>query len=194
MARPAPTPPIIPVRSTQPPSRPAPGAERVPTVAPPVAGFLPTQAAPPAQTPPRPAGAQTLPPAPQPATSWQNVKLDVTISDSLNVDTQTTKTVSMLILDGRSGQIRSTSSGGLINIDASPSVRPDGRIYLRLTVEYRPELSAAQAQQAGTSRIAQFNESLALIVANGKPILASQSADPRGDRKVSLEVTATVAR
>jgi hypothetical protein len=100
----------------------------------------------------------------------------------------------MLIMDGRSGQIRSTSDGGLINIDASPSVRPDGRIYLRLTVEYRPELSAAQAQQAGTSRIAQFNESLALIVANGKPILASQSADPRSDRKVSLEVTATVAR
>ena len=205
-----PTPPpsrTTPTPASAPTTPPVPGVKPPSTtpakVAMPPSGQVPsvpvpsTRFAPPAQQTPRPGGTPT---APTPATaatqgtSWQNVRLEVTISDSLNVDTQTKKTVSMLILDGRNGQVRSTSEGGLINIDANPQVRPDGRIYLRLTVEYRPELSAQQAQAHGTSRVAQFNESLALVVADGKPIVASQSADPRSDRKVTLELTATVQK
>ena len=42
--------------------------------------------------------------------------------------------------------------------------------------------------------VAGFSESLNLLVADGKPIVASQSADPRSDRKVTIEVTATVLK
>jgi hypothetical protein len=201
-SRPAPTPATAP--TTPPPAGVRPPSTTPPKVATPPSRDVPsipvpsTRFAPPAgQQTPRPVGTPSAPSVPlatTQSTSWQNVRLDVTISDSLNVDSLTKKTVSMLILDGRNGQVRSTSEGGLINIDANPQVRPDGRIYLRLTVEYRPELSAQQAQAAGTSRVAQFNESLALVVADGKPIVASQSADPRSDRKVTLEVTATVLK
>jgi hypothetical protein len=90
--------------------------------------------------------------------------------------------------------VRSTSDSGLINVDARPTIRPDGRIYLQLGFEYRPELTAQQAQQTGTSRIAMYNETLNLVVSDGKPILASQSADPRSDRKVVIEITATVVK
>jgi hypothetical protein len=126
--------------------------------------------------------------------SWQNVKLDVTISDSLVPGTENRKMVSMLILDGLSGQVRSSAGEGLINIDARPTVRPDGRIWVQLTIEYRPELSGQQLQQAGLSRTALFSESLALLVADNKPVMASQSADPRSDRKVAIEIMAAVVK
>ena len=166
--RPSPTPATAPttppVPGVKPPST-TPDKVSVPTSGQvPSIGVPSTRFAPAASQTPRPGGGPTTPAVPAAATqgtSWQNVRLDVTISDSLNVDTQTKKTVSMLILDGRNGQVRSTSEGGLINIDANPQIRPDGRIYLRLTVEYRPELSAQQAQAHGTSRVTQFNESLA---------------------------------
>jgi len=203
-------PPSLP-QTAPPPSTPRPGVTGLP--APPSGVGTPA----PAQTPagprgaaptPRPGGtpggyvpaAPTAPAAMSQATSWQNIKVEVAISDSLYADVQSKKTVSMIILDGRAGQVRSTGGDGLINVDARPAVRPDGRIYLQLSVEYRPELTNQQSQQVRTAqpgealRITTFSESLALIVSDGKPILASQSADPRSDRKVSLEVTATVVK
>ena len=128
-------------------------------------------------------------------TSWQNVKLEIKISDSLNAGSpENGKVVSMLILDGRSGQVRSTSDSGVINVDARPTIRPDGRIYLQLGMEYRPELTTQMAQQGGGRNIAMYNETLNLVVSDGKPIIASQSADPRSDRKVVIEITATVVK
>ena len=90
---------------------------------------------------------------------------------------------------------RSTGGNSIINIDAAPTVRPDGRIYLHLTLEYQPELSQQQNEQmkgTGPSRITMFSESLSLVVADGKPLVASQSADPRSERRVSVEITATI--
>ena len=137
--------------------------------------------------------------APSGPTSWQNVKLDVKISDSLNSDTQHSKTMTVLCLDGNSSQVRSQSGDGLINIDARPAIRPDGRIYLQLILEYRPDFGGSAAGSSGGSSgaargTAGFSESLNLLVADGKPIVASQSADPRSDRKVTVEVTATVVK
>jgi len=80
----------------------------------------------------------------------------------------------------------------LINIDAKPTVRPDGRIWVQLTIEYRPELTVQQTQQSGSSRVAGFSESLSVVVIDGKPMVASQSADPKSDRKVMIELTATI--
>ena len=72
------------------------------------------------------------------------------------------------------------------------TVRGDGRILVQLTIEYRPELTAQQTQQSGSSRVAGFSESLSVVVTDGKPMVASQSADPKSDRKVSVEITAAV--
>jgi len=153
----------------------------------------------PAQGTPRPGGTpQGAPAAAAPAsqaTSWQNVKLEIKISDSLNPGSaENVKVVSMLILDGRSGQVRSGSDSWLINVDARPTIRPDGRIYLQLGIEYRPELTAQQSQSGASRNPTMYNESLNLVVADGKPLVASQSADPRSDRKVVVEITASVIK
>lgn len=145
-------------------------------------------------------GTTSKPPTPAPkasaavATSGQNIRVDLVITDSLVADTQAKKAVSMLLLDGYRGQVRSTGGSGVLNVDARPRLQKDGKILVDLTLIYQPELTAQQAQEAGTSRIAVFNESLVLMVVDGQPIVASQAADPRSDRKVSLEVTATVLK
>src|SRR5262249_26592861 len=114
--------------------------------------------------------------------------------------------VSMLMADTRSGRVRSTLNVAIlekddtqtyrsigINVDAVPEVRSDGKIFLNLTVQYTPDgpyiaLNSTQAKPADV------NESFSVLLPDGKQTLLSQSADPRSDRKVTLEVTATVVK
>jgi hypothetical protein len=133
----------------------------------------------------------------------QNVRVDLTITDGTglrNTDAAAVKVVTMLVADGRQGRIRSsnnvrTGDGEgrqiLINVDAIPSVRADGRIELSLTIEYTPDLPQAATASPRPSSI---TESLTVLVADGKSTLISQSADPATARKVMVEVTATVIK
>ena len=174
----APAPPAT-TRQGQPTSRP--GVVPQP-MAPPTGGAVPAAV----QTPPAPRA--ELP------SSWQNVKLEVSITDTFSATMQTKKAVTLLVLDGRSGQVRAQGGNGVLNVDAAPTIRPDGRIYLRLTVEYQPELTQEQMTQAGSGRTGYLNESLYIVISEGKPVTVSQSADPRNDRRVMMEVTATVIK
>jgi len=136
-------------------------------------------------------GAQGTPVAPQPASQqappqymWQNIKLDLTITDAASATAQVRKVLVLHIADGRNGQVRSQSEQGLINVDARPQVRPDGKtILLQLTVEYRPSVTSSL-----------FSESLSAMLVDGKPLVLSQTVDPSGDRKVSVEVVATIQK
>ena len=113
----------------------------------------------------------------------QNVRLDVAITDSAEKTQK--KVISMLMADGESGRIRSTNNVGVLNVDGNSRVAPDGRIHVWITIEYMPDRSAATTN---------LNQSISLMVAAGKPTLISQSADPGTDRKVAVEVTATVVK
>jgi hypothetical protein len=155
---------------------------------------------PPGSGAPAPAAPPMQQPRPEPPSTWQNIRIEVGISDSFSAEVQAKKTVSMIVLDGRSGQVRSTGGNSIMNIDAAPTIRPDGRIYLHLTLEYMPELSNQQQEQmrasqnAAAGRMTMYSESLSLVIADGKPLMASQSADPRSERRVSVEVTATILK
>jgi hypothetical protein len=193
VAAPQQTPPPGQQPAAAPPTMPAPGQQGQRGQQ----GGRQGQPPPPGSTRTTPVAPAVMPPRPEPPSSWQNVKIEVSISDTVTADVQTRKTVSMIILDGRSGQIRSGASNSLINVDAQPTVRQDGRIYLHVTVEYQPELTAQQNQtliKDGIGRLPILIESLALILVDGKMMVASQSADPRGDRKVTVEITATVQK
>lgn len=136
-------------------------------------------------------------PKPSPArydlASLQNVRVEVTLTDSLQTEGPSKKTVTMMVVDNNGGQIRSQGPGNYsLSVDASPHLRPDNRIYLALTIFYVPEPSGQAGQQVRTP--ANLNESVSVILSDGKPMMISQSADPRGDRKVTVEVTATVVK
>ena len=174
--------PAAPAQTTPPPGR---GQGR---------GMPPPTTTPPTLPPPGQAPGQNQP-RPEPPSSWQNVKIDIVVVDSSTPEPQNRKSVSMLVLDGRSGAVRSSAApNSNINVDASPTIRPDGRIYLRVTFEYRIDVSGQQQQQPPNAYNINFSESFYLIVPDGRPVTASQAADPRSDRKVTVEITATVQK
>jgi hypothetical protein len=77
-----------------------------------------------------------------------------------------------------------------LNVDASPFV--DGsRIRLDLGIEYNSVDTSAEARQYPRLEIKQR---VNLVLEDGKMMRVAQSADPLSDRRVSLEVTATILR
>lgn len=173
----------------------------------PAVGTQPTAQTPRATQPP-PRTPQTLPtpstvpppstaPAPmQPPRKMRgrdlNVQIELTISDQLANAAPDKRVVSMLIADGAFGRIRSGTDDrvAVLNVDARPEILENDRLLVELTVEYRPLPEGAVPSR----RPAPLNEQLTVILQNGKPLLVSQAADPTTDRKMTVEVRASVVK
>ena|SRR6185437_10373796 len=146
-----------------------------------------------------PPGALIPPPKPIEAGQPVNIRIELTITDQRGDTTPITKTVSMIASDRSSSRIRTqgdvrTPLGFrpvILNVDARPILIRDNRARVELTVEYRPVAAEADTEKSTTPNI---NESLSVILEDGKPMLISQSADPVTDRKVKVEATMTILR
>lgn len=176
----------------------------------------PNQTPPPSTAPkpqaPRPAPAPTTTPAaPQPSVAVTprregqpiNIKVDLTITDQRGTNPMFKKTVSVVTADGMGGFIRSTARyreiGDVpLNVDTQPNLLTDGKIRLIVNLQYdlpaTAEPSDRPAGIVGPLQKTMIHENLSLILENGKPIIAAQSADPVGDRQVMIEVKATILR
>jgi hypothetical protein len=138
-----------------------------------------------------------------------NVKVDVTISDQHSGSAPVKKTVSVVTADNMGGFIRSTANYNNIgdvplNVDVSPELLADGKIRVGVSLQY--DLPGGAAKQstdgpglesrdlAGPLRRTQIRENLNVILENGKAITVAQSADPVGDRQVTIEIKATILR
>ena len=178
-----------PAQSQQPP--PAQSQQPAPAPAP----------APAAQTP-RPTPGPT-PPAPAPRRAAQpiNVRIDLSINDQRGGSAPIKRTLSMVVADGMGGSIRSQSDvlavGTVpLNVDAEPELIADNKIRLRLTLQYDwpAPFEGGRDAPRGTVVKTALRDSVALILENDKPMIAAQSADPIGDRQVTVEVKATILR
>lgn len=141
-----------------------------------------------------------------------NTRIELTITDSRGDGPPITKAVSIMTADRAWGRIRTQGeirgNGGMrypviLNVDARPWMLRDNRARVELTIEYRPadEVSvAANGRAVATPRndpdnvSPNINESLAVILDDGKSVLISQSADPVTDRKVKVEVKFSVIK
>jgi len=130
-----------------------------------------------------------------------NVRVELTITDQRGDATPVTKTVSMTVADRYNGRIRTqgdvrTPTGSrtvILNVDAQPSILPrEARARVMLTIEYRPA-AGAEVESEG-SNTPNINESFAVILDDGKPMLVSQSADPVTNRKVKIEAKITLLK
>jgi len=126
-----------------------------------------------------------------------NVRVEFTLTDQQTGAPTTNKTVMLTTSNRQWGRIRSQITsriygGAPLNVDARPTVTQDGRISLELTIEYA--LGRNSEVEANSDKIVQvsINESLTALLENGKPLLVTQSADPISDRKVTVEVKATI--
>jgi hypothetical protein len=129
-----------------------------------------------------------------------NVRVDLTITEQTGSTPATVKTISILAADNNSGRIRSYGGTkfGELNVDVRPRVLQGDRLLVGLVVEYRPTgalqtLVTPPGKDGDTERPG-LSESLTVILQDGKPLVVSQSADPNSDRKVKLEIRATVMR
>ncbi len=155
------------------------------------------------ETRPEPQMLAVQPPAPpRPEVPGQptNIKLELTITDQTGPGEPGKRTVSMILADRQNGSIRSSGSVVLagnrinvsLNVDARPIIINDNRIRLELTLEYAPKPGTENAT-SGEGR-AHLTERLGLIVVPGKPMVVSQASDPTSDRKISVELTATIMK
>ena len=166
------------------------------------------QAAPAPRQPPASPAATPAPAAPAPAVRREgqpvNIKVEVTITDQRGGAPPVKKTVNVVTGDLLNGSIRTqaryTGAGAIpLNIDAEPQILADSKIRLRLNMQYSlPGGAAADTEptgrMVGSLQSTDIQESLSLILDNGKSTIAAQSADPVGDRQVTIEVKATIQR
>jgi hypothetical protein len=122
--------------------------------------------------------------------STANIQIQVAIADYVDSAPPTKKAVSMIVADGTFGRMRSSTSNvsPTLNVDAFPRLN-NGRIELRLTVEYRPP-----AERGADVPAMPISETMTVLLDSGKPLVVAQAADPSVDRRVTVEVTATILK
>jgi hypothetical protein len=127
-----------------------------------------------------------------------NVQIEITISDQAGSSAPERKVVTLLAADQTMGRVRANAHaqqanvgfvGTELNVDARPIVMDNDRILLELTLEYSPLRQSPVTQQPTN-----LNEQISVILQNGKSLTISQAADPVSDRKMTVEVKATVLK
>ncbi len=102
------------------------------------------------------------------------------------------------VVPRREGQpVNVTAIGPVpLNVDTSPELLTDGKIRLAFNLQYDwpAPLDAPDRTPRGTVIKTTMHDSVSLILENGKSMIAAQSADPIGDRQVTVEVKATILR
>jgi len=141
-----------------------------------------------------------------------NIKVEVSITDQTSDGTPAKKVVTMIVGDRQRNIIRSSASVPVraqnspgapavynyrtvtINVDAHPSIvaKEPNKVLLGLGLEYFPK--SAGGREEAEPGMASLNEQLSLILDSGKPTVVSQAADPTSDRKITVEVTATIVK
>ena len=170
-----------------------------------VAASASAQATRPPQPTPKPT-AQPKPASPAPRREGQpiNVKVELVITDQRGSAAPVKKNVSVIVGDEREGSIRSQSrmppagligGGGVqLNVDAAPTILSDGKIRVNLRIVYDLPVGEGRSSSPNDVPPSQIQESVNLILENGKPLVITQSADPVIDRQVTVEVKATILR
>jgi hypothetical protein len=146
---------------------------------------------PPAVVQPPGRQAQPAPNTPQPPAMPVNIKIDVVVIDQAGGQTKREQ-VSLTTGDRDAANSR-TSGGnpGFFNVDVQPFVSgmPTGKVRVRVAIDYQPSPAEPPAPKA-TRKQMQFT----LVLDDGKMMVASDTTDPASDRRVRVEVTATILK
>jgi hypothetical protein len=147
--------------------------------------------------------------APEPPALPVNIRIEVSITDQAGSNAPAKKIVTMIAGDRKVTNIRSSATIPVkrspdnpnvvmrdvtINVDAQPMIiqKEPNKISINLGLEYFPKTQGTtEVMEAG---MASFSERLGLILESGKPMMISQAADPTSDRKITVEVTATIIK
>ena len=165
-----------------------------------------------AEKPPQPAAKA----APEPPSLPVNIRIEVSITDQTGTGSSAKKVVSMIASDRQPVNVRSSASvpvksptmGGptaipsftyrtvQINVDARPAVvqKDSNKVSVNLGLEYLPTTRISAQEESSEPGLTSWNQRLSVILESGKPMIVSQAADPTSDRKITVEVTATILK
>lgn len=137
--------------------------------------------------------------------SRANVRVDLTISDQTGSGPVEKKQVTLIAAEESWGKIRTNAAtkaqditaGGPVtpirlNVDARPFLNSSGGIQLELTIDYNP--LGPMNKDTAQLRPTEINQSMTIVLQSGKPMIVSQAADPVTDRKIIVEVVATILK
>ena len=137
--------------------------------------------------------------------SRANVRVDLTISDQTGSGPVEKKQVTLIAAEESWGKIRTNAAtkaqdvtaGGPVtpirlNVDARPFLNAAGAIQLELTLDYNP--LGPMSKDTAQLRPTEINQSMTIVLQSGKPMIVSQAADPVTDRKIIVEVVATILK
>jgi hypothetical protein len=162
-----------------------------------------TTASPATQTTTAPTPVKMIEPPRVGIVTRSNIRVDLTISDQRGDGPSEKKQVSMIVAETSWGKIRthattrppSPTAGPnmdvALNVDARPFITTGGQIQLELVVNYNP---LDETNKAGLVRPTELNQSLTVVLQSGKPLVVAQAADPMVDRKMIVEVVATILK
>ena len=142
-----------------------------------------------------------------------NVQLDITINDQTSAGQPLRKSIRLLLADQANGRVRSEGMvhraveqrvgpekmetvlqplfNVQLNVDAHVELLAEDKLRAGITLEYTPGIAGAVAP-ANTNRPSPLNETVTVILTSGKPLIITQAADPVSDRKITVEVLATI--
>src|SRR3954468_24776798 len=146
-----------------------------------------------------------------------NIRIDATVIESHGEQVTGRKVLTITLVDGERGSVRSAQqvpfqpkgSAGYsyraapLNMDALAVLRDDGRIKVALALEYRgapsdPETSPGPAPNTVVTTAGTMDEGIrqnvTVVLESGTPLGVAQSANAIGDRRVALEVKATILK
>jgi hypothetical protein len=167
------------------------------------------QKAPPAaQSTPKPSE-DAAPKRSGPFPAPRNVRVDITITDQAGTETPLKKTLTVIVADNLNGSVRSKVTVAVpthppgpdpknysyedlpLNVDVRPEVTADpNKIRVWLILNYETFYASKTTVMPATRSVVTVNQHVTLE--NGKPTTVSQSADAATDRKVSVELKATI--
>jgi hypothetical protein len=156
-----------------------------------------------------PKGPAALPtPRPMvPIPSLKNIQVEITIIDQVGSDPPLKKTLSVIAADHGSGSVRSRAAVPVprnpndpkdviyqdlpLNVDIRPEITENKtRIRARLILNYETLYASKPSGVPPVKSIVFVDQHVMLD--SGKPMIVSQSADATTDRKVSVELKATI--
>jgi hypothetical protein len=170
----------------------------------------PPDAQPVALPTPKPAQAHS-PRRPPRIPAMANIRVDITITDQAGSEPPLKKTLNVIAADGGSGAVRSKATVAVprhppgpdpknyvyeelpLNVDIRPEITEnESRIRTRLILNYETFYASTTSGMPAVRSVVTVDQWV--MLENGKPLVVSQSADAATDRKVTVELKATIMK
>lgn len=146
---------------------------------------------------PKPAEAQPAPApprdAPRPPAQAANIQLAILLTDQLDGKTVVEEPVHILLADRQLGRLRRRLPSNIdrtFEVDATPEI-VGSRVRVAMTVSYNSQSSTETHDPNHTT---QFVETLTVFLDPGKPTTVVETHGDTANRRVTLQVTATIIK